>query len=129
MIAEDSELNYEMLADCLSVGRHDVSWARDGQEAVASLEVHEFDLMLLDLHMPRFDGLSVLRWLRETSTRGMKVIVLTADSRREMRETALSLGADAFPSKPLDLQELSTAIKAVTGMAAGCGRPPEETQP
>lgn len=57
LVAEDSELNFEMLAECLGIGGHEVSLARDGEQAIASLAGGKFDLLLLDLHMP----LSVLR--------------------------------------------------------------------
>jgi DNA-binding response OmpR family regulator len=119
LIAEDSVLNFEMLAECLGVGVHEVSWARDGEQAISELGAGTFDLLLLDLHMPRVDGFSVLRWLSETQERGdMKVIVLTADD--TVRAETMALGADAFLTKPLDLKQLSAAIKVVTGISAGC---------
>jgi two-component system OmpR family response regulator/two-component system response regulator QseB len=124
LIAEDSELNFEMLAACLGVGVHDVSWARGGEEAIGELATGKFDLLLLDLHMPRVDGFTVLRWLKDRESSGMKVIVLTADD--AVREETMALGADAFLTKPLDLKQLSAAIKVVTGIAAGCGGWPEE---
>ena len=121
MIAEDSELNFEMLAEYFSIGGHELSWARDGEQAIASLEANEFDLLLLDLHMPRVDGFTVLKWLREAREKSeMKAIVLTADDSRAVRDETLALGAVAFLTKPLDLKQLSTAIKEVTGTEAGC---------
>jgi CheY-like chemotaxis protein len=121
LIAEDSELNFEMLAECFSIGGHELSWARDGDQAIASLEGGDFDLLLLDLHMPRVDGLTVLKWLREARERSkMKAIVLTADDSKGIRDESLALGAAAFLTKPLDLKQLSTAIKEVTGTEAGC---------
>jgi len=116
LIAEDSELNFEVLAEFFSLGGHELSWARDGAEAIATLERGEFDLLLLDLHMPRVDGFTVLKWLRETRAKlEMKSIVLTADDSRAVRDETLALGAAAFLTKPLDLQQLSTAIQQVTG--------------
>jgi DNA-binding response OmpR family regulator len=123
LIAEDSELNFEMLAGCIGEGEHQLSWARDGEQAIAELGAGQFDLLLLDLHMPRVDGFTVLRSLQDQERKGMKVIVLTADD--AVREETLALGADAFLTKPLDLRLLSAAIKVVTGIAAGCGGPEE----
>jgi DNA-binding response OmpR family regulator len=121
LIAEDSELNFEMLAECFSIGGHELSWARDGEQAIASLDANEFDLLLLDLHMPRVDGFTVLKWLREAPEKSeMKAIVLTADDSRAVRDETLALGAVAFLTKPLDLKQLSAAIKEVTGTDAGC---------
>jgi len=127
LVAEDSELNFEMLAECLGIGGHELSWARDGGQAIASLETGKFDLLLLDLHMPRVDGFAVLRWLRDNRTSlDMKVIVLTADD--AVQAETLALGADAFLTKPLDLKQLSAAIKVVTGIAAGCNGLPSEAK-
>lgn len=127
LVAEDSELNFEMLAECIGVGGHELSWARDGEQTIASLGAGEFDLLLLDLHMPRVDGFAVLRWLRDKRVSlDMKVIVLTADD--AARSEALALGADAFLIKPLDLKQLSAAIKVVTGIAAGCNGSPSEAK-
>jgi DNA-binding response OmpR family regulator len=123
LIAEDSELNFEMLAECIGEGEHQLSWARDGEQAIAELGAGQFDLLLLDLHMPRVDGFTVLRSLQDQERKGMKVIVLTADD--AVREETMALGADAFLTKPLDLRLLSAAIKVVTGIAAGCGGPEE----
>ena len=123
LIAEDSELNFEMLAECIGEGEHQLSWARDGEQAIAELGAGQFDLLLLDLHMPRVDGFTVLRSLQDQERKGMKVIVLTADD--AVREETMALGADAFLTKPLDLRCLSAAIKVVTGIAAGCGGPEE----
>jgi DNA-binding response OmpR family regulator len=126
LIAEDSELNFEVLAECLGVSGQEMSWARDGEQAIEILEASEFDLLLLDLHMPHVDGISVLKWLRETrESSEMKVIVLTADDGG--RDESVALGADAFLTKPLDLKQLSAAIKVVTGIAAGCNGPEEPT--
>lgn len=127
LVAEDSELNFEMLAECIGVGAHELTWARDGEQAIANLEASKFNLLLLDLHMPRVDGLSVLRWLQETrKSQEMKVIVLTADD--AVRNEAMALGADAFLTKPLDLKQLSAAIKVVTGIAAGCNGSPSDAE-
>jgi DNA-binding response OmpR family regulator len=121
LIAEDSELNFEMLAEYFSIGGHELSWARDGEQAIASLEANEFDLLLLDLHMPRVDGFTVLKWLRAAREKSeMKAIVLTADDSRAVRDETLALGAAAFLTKPLDLKQLSAAIKEVTGTDTGC---------
>jgi DNA-binding response OmpR family regulator len=123
LIAEDSELNFEMLAGCIGEGEHQLSWARDGEQAIAELGAGQFDLLLLDLHMPRVDGFTVLRSLQDQERKDLKVIVLTADD--AVREETMALGADAFLTKPLDLRLLSAAIKVVTGIAAGCGGPEE----
>jgi DNA-binding response OmpR family regulator len=71
--------------------------------------------------MPRVDGFTVLKWLREAREKSeMKAIVLTADDSRAVRDETLALGAAAFLTKPLDLKQLSAAIKEVTGTDAGC---------
>src|SRR6266851_5465671 len=66
LVAEDNPLNFELVRDLLDARGHTVEWARDGEEALAKASSGKFDLLLLDLHMPRLDGLQVVRMLRAT---------------------------------------------------------------
>lgn len=103
-----------------------MSWAGDGELAIASLASGKFDLFYATCTW-RVDGFSVLLWQREGGeVSDMKVIVLTADD--AVRAETMALGADAFLTKPLDLKQLSAAIKVVTGIAAGCNGSPSEAE-
>jgi two-component system response regulator len=92
--------------------------AGDGEQAVERLARSRFEpggrpqLVLLDLKMPRMDGLEVLRQLRaDEATRGLPVVVLTSSERPEDREDAVALGASWFLCKPTDGRRLRSEIQ------------------
>jgi len=111
LVAEDNELNFELVHDVLEAAGHLVTRASDGLEAVSLAAERDFDLLLLDLHMPRLDGADVLRRLRsEPQTRLLKIVVLTADAMRGTDEAVLLAGADAYLSKPFDVDALRSMV-------------------
>jgi two-component system response regulator len=92
--------------------------AGDGEQAIERLARSRFEqggrpqLVLLDLKMPRMDGLEVLRQLRaDEATRGLPVVVLTSSERPEDREDAVALGASWFVCKPTDGRRLRSEIQ------------------
>lgn len=89
-----------------------VDHAGDGQAALRLLEAHEYDLMILDLMLPRVCGLEVLRALR-ASLAPTRVLVLSARDQIGDRVAALNLGADDYLVKPFDLSELKARILAL----------------
>ena len=114
LVAEDNPLNYELIRDLLEARGHHVDWARDGEEALKLARSNRFDLLLLDLHMPRLDGLEVMRAIRaDPPGRELKVIALTADAMLGVREDLFAAGVDGYLSKPLDLSALLREMEAV----------------
>jgi CheY-like chemotaxis protein len=114
LVAEDNPLNYELIRDLLDARGHDVEWAKDGEEALGLARSGRFDLLLLDLHMPRLDGLEVMRGIRaEPPSRPLKVIALTADAMVGVREDLFAAGVDGYLSKPLDLSALLREMETV----------------
>ena len=112
LVAEDNPLNFELVLDVLEGGGHDVTWAQDGEEAVRLARAGDFDIMLVDLHMPRLDGLGVVRLLRADSRFAtLRIIALTADAMPGVREELLAAGADAYLTKPLDIAGLISAVE------------------
>ncbi len=83
--------------------------AEDGEEALTLITEKHVDLMLLDLGMPRMDGMEVLRNIRENNP-PIAVIVLTGRGDREVKKAALDLGAVAFIEKPYDHEGLFASI-------------------
>jgi len=78
-----------------------VEMASDGMDALKKLESRDYDLVLLDLHMPKVDGFMILRSLRETErSKDTPVLVITADVAFEARDEAMRLGATQAISKP-----------------------------
>ena len=114
LVAEDNPLNFELVRDLLDARGHRVEWARDGEEALSLALTGRFDLLLLDLHMPRLDGLEVIRGIRAAPPeRPLKVIALTADAMAGVRDDLFAAGVDGYLAKPLDLAALIREMEAV----------------
>ena len=99
---------------------HTVDWVRDGREAEAAVAATAYDLVLLDLGLPRRDGLSVLRAWRAKGVE-VPVVVITARDAVADRVAGLDAGADDYLVKPFDLDELAARIRAVARRRAGRG--------
>lgn len=122
LLAEDDP----QLGDGLMVGLrqagHAVDWVKDGVAAELALRNETYDLLLLDLGLPRQDGVTVLRQLR---TRGqmLPVLILTARDAVGDKVAGLDAGADDYLVKPVDLNELAARVRALSRRATGHARP------
>ncbi len=108
LIVDDDRTSIELLTMQLAEVSEEIRGLSDSSEVVSAFMEFKPDLMLLDLHMPPPDGLEVLWLLRDARTEMgyVPVIVLTADSSRMARNSALILGADDFLTKPFDRWEV-----------------------
>ncbi|HJR87867.1 MAG TPA: response regulator [Acidimicrobiia bacterium] len=98
----------------LELEGYEVDTAEDGREAVDKAMIEAPELILLDIMMPRMDGLTALRRIRSHGTTGnTSVILLTARGLPEDRVKGLELGADDYITKPFDISELVARVKAV----------------
>jgi two-component system response regulator QseB len=97
---------------------HIVDWVRDGLEAEAAMRSAQYDLALLDLGLPRRDGLALLRDWRAHG-REVPVLIITARDAVSDRIAGLDAGADDYLVKPFDLEELSARIRAVVRRKGG----------
>jgi CheY-like chemotaxis protein/anti-sigma regulatory factor (Ser/Thr protein kinase) len=116
LVAEDSEFNSRHLERLLARRGHAVRVAPDGREALNLVEDGDFDLLLLDVHMPELDGFQVVRAIRERERAAggrLHVIALTARARKEDRDNCLAAGMDDYLSKPVRVDELFGAIDRV----------------
>ncbi len=95
---------------------YDVVAAQDGQEALDRLNEASFDLVVLDLMLPRVDGFEVCRRLRARS--GVPIIMLTAKAEEIDKVLGLELGADDYITKPFSLREFRSRVKAVLRRAS-----------
>ncbi len=122
LLVEDDALLGDGIHAGLKLADHAVDWVRDGEAAHLALLDHEYDACVLDLGLPKRDGLSVLKALRERGSR-LPVLVLTARDASTDKVAGLDAGADDYLTKPFDLPELLARLRALVRRAAGEARP------
>lgn len=116
LVADDDPSSQAVLRYLLA-DSYDVTIVGDGQKAIDLLQAQEFDLMLLDLQMPRANGFQVLQTLQANPpSNAMPVIVISAFDETEKVIQALHLGAKDYVNKPLDLQVLLARIETHLGL-------------
>jgi two-component system, OmpR family, response regulator len=118
LIAEDDQILADGLLRSLRAAGYAVDQVSLGSEADAALASHEFDLVILDLGLPRLHGFEVLRKMRARGT-STPVLILTAADSVEQRVKGLDLGADDYMAKPFALQELEARVRALTRRGLG----------
>lgn len=113
LLAEDEvELNRAVTA-ILKSANYAVDSAYDGEEALDYIDSNEYDGVILDIMMPKIDGLEVLRTIRQEKNK-VPVLMLTAKSEIDDRVEGLDAGADDYLTKPFDMKELLARVRAVT---------------
>jgi two-component system OmpR family response regulator/two-component system response regulator QseB len=122
LIAEDDP----QLGDGLTVGlRQDgyaVDWVKDGLAADLALRTGDYDLLVLDLGLPRLEGMALLKTLRARG-QSLPVLILTARDALDDKIAGLDGGADEYLVKPISLDELSARVRALIRRAAGRAQP------
>ena len=121
LVEDDSILGDGILAG-LKLGDYAVDWVRDGESARLALLDHPYDACVLDLGLPRRDGLSVLTDLRGRGSR-LPVLILTARDTSADKVSGLDAGADDYLTKPFDLPELLARLRAIIRRATGDAKP------
>ena len=122
LLVEDDTMIGESVLDLLRAEHYAVDWVKDGEMADTALRSQTYDLVLLDLGLPRRDGLSVLRAMRARKER-IPVLIATARDSVRQRIEGLDAGADDYVLKPYDLDELLARIRALVRRAAGRAEP------
>ena len=112
LLVEDDEALGEGIRVALKPEGYTVDWARDGASALHALTHEDFGLAVLDLGLPRMDGLEVLQRLRAAAN-AIPVLVLTARDATADRIAGLDAGADDYLVKPFDVDELKARIRAL----------------
>ena len=112
LLVEDDEALGEGIRVALKPEGYTVDWARDGASALHALTHEDFGLAVLDLGLPRMDGLEVLQRLRAAAN-PIPVLVLTARDSTADRIAGLDAGADDYLVKPFDVDELKARIRAL----------------
>ena len=104
LVVEDNMANRDLIVYMLRAAGHDADIARDGVEGLDALRSHEYELALVDIFMPRMDGLQMVKTVREeTPDIKMPFVAVTASAMRGERERLLESGFDGYISKPIDV--------------------------
>lgn len=118
LLAEDDGILADGLCRSLRQAGYAVDHVAHGEAADAALAADRFDLLILDLGLPRLSGMEVLRRLRARNT-PLPVLILTAADSVEQRVRGLDLGADDFMAKPFALTELEARVRALVRRTMG----------
>ena len=113
LVIEDERALCETIVRSLRRQAYSVDCCYDGEKALELLGVERYDLVLLDLNLPKKDGMTVLRTLRQTD-RETKVLILSARGEVEDKVEGLDAGANDYLAKPFHLAELEARIRSLT---------------
>ncbi|HKR40106.1 MAG TPA: response regulator [Paraburkholderia sp.] len=122
LLVEDDEMIGEPVIAAMRQAGYAVDWARDGREAELSLHHDVYDLVLLDLGLPKADGIALLGSYRRRGGTA-PVLVITARDGIESRIAGLDAGADDYLIKPFDLAELAARARALLRRRSGRSSP------
>ena len=122
LVVEDDLMIGDVVGQSLRDASYAVDWVRDGAAALAALATQDYGLVLLDLGLPKKDGLEVLRALRAQG-KPVPVLVMTARDALEDRILGLDSGADDYVLKPFEMGELLARMRAVIRRKSGNAAP------
>src|SRR5258708_7318317 len=112
LVVDDESSLRKVLRTALTACGFKVEEARDGEEALGTLQRHSFDLVLLDMNMPGLGGIDACRRIRGISP-GAGIVMVTLRDQEDDKVRALEAGADDYVTKPFKLRELIARLRAV----------------
>ena len=121
LVAEDNPPSAELLHDHLGMLGYGVDIATDGKLAIEMAMSGRYQLLILDVNMPGYDGVQVLQRLRAELANPPKVIVVTADRLATRRDELTQAGIDGYMTKPVDLRRLTEEVERVLAEAGAAG--------
>lgn len=114
LVGEDNPTNQKVILKTLEYGKHSVTVVDNGEEVLDALEKKDFDLMIVDMHMPVMSGIEAVKLFRFTHPdRKMPILMLTADATPEALKACEEAGIDAHLTKPVEPQKLLNTIASL----------------
>jgi len=126
LLVDDEQSIQTLLSYPLRKDGYHVTSAQDGREALQRFEEGRFDLVILDLMLPKLDGVEVCRELRSRSQ--VPIIMLTAKGSETDKVAGLEVGADDYITKPFSMREFRSRVKAALRRSRMAGKPAEEEE-
>ena len=126
LLVDDEQSIQTLLSYPLRKDGYHVTSAEDGREALDRFAEARFDLVILDLMLPKLDGVEVCRELRQRSQ--VPIIMLTAKGSETDKVAGLEVGADDYITKPFSMREFRSRVKAALRRSRMAGEPPEEEE-
>lgn len=118
LLVEDDLMIGESLSEALQDEAYTVDWVKDGRDAILTLKVQPYDIILLDLGLPEIDGMGVLTVIRDAQI-STPVLILTARDQLSDRIKGLDAGADDYVVKPFELGEVFARMRVLIRRAQG----------
>lgn len=120
LVAEDDLVNRKVAEKVLQRAGIDFDIVEDGEEAVRAYLNNRYDMILMDVHMPRKDGYEATQEIREhqkSGSREVKIVAMTASVMEEDMQSCLDAGMDDFLSKPINIEALKAKIAEYSGVS------------
>jgi len=111
LICEDNKLAQKALSAVLERQGYEVFTAADGIEATEFIKQREYDLIIIDIHLPFHSGLELVRYLRHNLVKNTPVIVVSAFSDPQVQKQAMDLGVNEYFTKPINAEDLINRVK------------------
>ncbi len=118
LVVEDDLMIGESLSEALQDEAYTVDWVKDGRQAILTIRVQPYDIILLDLGLPEVDGMGVLTAIRDAKIE-TPVLILTARDQLKDRIEGLDSGADDYVVKPFELAEVFARMRVLIRRAQG----------
>jgi len=114
LVVEDNDMNMQLVEYLLEEGGYQIVKAASGEDALSIARSGDpVDLILMDIHLPGIDGLSVVREMKtDDRTKAIPILALTAHAMRGDRDRFLEAGCDGYISKPIDVKTFLTSIRS-----------------
>jgi two-component system cell cycle response regulator DivK len=120
LVIEDNDKSRKLVRDLLTFKGYEIIEAETGEEGVRLAQDRHPSLVLMDIRLPRIDGIQALGRLRaEVATRGIPVMAMTASVMTNDRQRVLDAGFDAFQSKPIKIKDFLAAVEQLPGRHRG----------
>lgn len=122
LVAEDNPVNQEVALQLLERRGHSVIIAENGKQAIAAVQKHKFDLVLMDVQMPEMGGIEAtqaIRAMEDSTGQHVRIVAMTAHAMRGDRERCLEAGMDGYLAKPIDPRTFLQTVEKIASEPAG----------